>query len=103
MQVQVRVRPGALLTDNRTTYGPGDELAMEMAEANRRIKQGKVEMVGASVMVQLPEKLSGFAATEKIEAAQVAASIAALEELRVGEDRKTVLAAIEAREQELRK
>jgi hypothetical protein len=92
-----------LLTDNRTTFNPGDELEMSLAEANRRIKQGKVEMVGASVMVQLPGKVSGFVATEKIEAAQVAGSIAALEELRVGEDRKTVLAAIEAREQELRK
>lgn len=100
MQVHVRVRPGALLTDNRTIYGPGDELAMELAEANRRIKQGKVEMLGDAPEQQPVSRIS---AAEVIAAVQAATTSAAMDELRNGEDRKTVLAAIEAREQELRK
>lgn len=102
MNVKVRVLPRALLTDNRKTYNPGDELEMSQDEANRRIKQGKVESVGDLVTEPLL-RVGQPLATEKIEAAQVAVSLDALEELRFGEERKTVLAAIEVREQELRK
>lgn len=100
MRVQVRVLPGTVLHDNRSTYHPGDELEMDQAEANRRIKQGKVEM---AVPADDPGGQAGsrISAAEKIEAVKVAASITALAGLREGEDRKTVLAAIEQRVMEL--
>jgi hypothetical protein len=100
MDVKVRVMPGSLLTDNRTTYGPGDELGMPLEEAKRRIAQGKVEMVGVDPpsLQDVPGKLP---AADAIAAAKAAATMEVLAELRKGEERKTVLAAIEAREQEL--
>ncbi len=98
--MRVRVLPGTVLTDNHTSYEPGDELEMAQAEANRRIAQGVVELIAPAETMQ-PENVSGFTATEKIEAAKVAASIAALEELRGGEARKTVLSAIDQRAKEL--
>jgi len=99
MDIRVRVLPGTLLCDNRTTYGPGEELNMPEAEATRRIRQGKVERVGQEPSLNgQPGKLN---AGEVIAAAQAATTMDALVELKNGEDRKTVLAAIEAREQEL--
>lgn len=99
MIVKVRVLPGALLTDNRSTFGQGAELEMPLSEANRRIKQGTVEMVG----VALNDILGKLPAADVIAAAKAASTMNALAELKSGEDRKTVLAAIEAREQELSK
>lgn len=102
MIVKVRVLPGALLTDNRSTFGPDCELEMEQAEANRRIEQGKVEMVGVDPP-SLNDVVFKLPAADVIAAARVAITMDALAELRGNEDRKTVLAAIEAREQELSK
>lgn len=102
MKIRVRVLPGTVISDNRNQYAPGDELDMELAEANRRVKQGLVEVVNASSDTDTlgDGKLS---AAEKIEAAQAATTLVALSELKFGENRKTVLAAIETREQELSK
>lgn len=102
MIVKVRVLPGALLTDNRSTFGQGAELEMPLSEANRRIKQGTVEMVGVDPP-SLNDILGKLPAADVIAAAKAASTMNALAELRAGEDRKTVLAAIEAREQELSK
>jgi hypothetical protein len=98
--VKVRVLPGSMLSDNRSTYGPGDELDMLLGEANRRIAQGKVQMVGTAqpALNDLPGKLS---AADAIAAAKAACNMEVLAELKAGEERKTVLAAIEAREKEL--
>ena len=102
MKIRVRVLPGTVLSDNRDQYQPGDELDMEQAEAERRIKQGLVEAVKASSYPA--EQGDGkMSAAEKIAAAQAATSLVALSELKFGEERKTVLAAIDAREQELSK
>ncbi|MGE4402844.1 MAG: hypothetical protein AB7F61_14310 [Desulfobulbus sp.] len=97
--MRVRVLPGTVLTDNRTTYEPGDELEMAREEAERRIAQGVVELIAAEA--GQPENVSEFTATEKIEAAKAATTIDALEELREGEARKTVLSAIDQRSKEL--
>jgi hypothetical protein len=98
--VQVRVLPGTVLSDNRTTFGPGEELSMLLDEANRRVKQGKVELVGGD-SPSLNGIIGKLPAAEAIAAAKAAPTMEILAELKNGEDRKTVLAAIEAREQEL--
>lgn len=92
MKVKVRVLPGTVLSDNHKSWHPGDELEMDLVEANRRVSQGRVERIGPAV---------GSSVAEAIDAVKAAATLDALAGLKEGESRKTVLAAIEAREKEL--
>ena len=100
MQVNVRVRPGALFSNNRDLFGPGMVLEMSLDEANRRIAQGKVEMVGVDPP-SLSDVVGKLSATEVIAAVQAASTVTALAELAFGEDRKTVLGAIRVKRKEL--
>lgn len=93
--MNVEVLPGHSVLTPEGSYSPGQELALDEKEAHRLIAAGIVKPAAAATE---PGQKANAAETIKL---VEAATLDELEQLAAGDERKTVVAAIAKRRQEL--